>query len=113
MATCYDMCKAPIEITRNYILYRNRLIDSSSIRSFHTKGKRLMINSYKQNTSYPTMLVMFPSKEDAQKAFVVLKDTMYTPPPPVPTDVENSAGVAGAVLGVMLCALLAYMTWFI
>lgn len=111
MTIFYDMCKAPVEITKNYILYRNRLIDSSSITSIHTKGKRLMINSYRQNTSYPTMLVMFPSKEDAEKAFMGLKECLYTPAPDVPsTPSEDSTATAGVVLGVTLCALLGYLT---
>ncbi len=107
MATFNDMCKAPLEIAKGYVLYRNRLIDSSSITSFRTKGKRLMINSYKQNTSHPTMLVMFSSKEDAQRAFDGLRDALYTPvvsSPSAPS--EDKMSLIGMFLGIGVCVLL-------
>jgi hypothetical protein len=107
MATYNDMCKAPLEIAKGYILYRNRLIDSSSITSFRTKGKRLMINSYKQNTSHPTMLVMFSSKEDAQLAFDGLKDALYTPSVSSrSSSSEDNMNLIGMLLGIGVCALL-------
>lgn len=71
------MCNAPVDVTQNYVCYRNRLIDTSNIVNFHTKGKRLLINSYRQNDSYPTMLVMFSSKEDAKNAFEKMKSIFY------------------------------------
>lgn len=77
MATFYDMCNMPFEMTQNYVCYRNRLLDAYSIVNFHTKGKRLLINSYRQNTSYPTMLVMFPNREAALLAFEKMKDIFY------------------------------------
>jgi hypothetical protein len=77
MATFYDMCNMPFEMTQDYVCYRNRLLDANSIVNFHTKGKRLLINSYRQNTSYPTMLVMFPNKETALLAFEKMKDIFY------------------------------------
>lgn len=106
MATFNDMCKAPLEITKDYILYRNRLIDSSNITSFHTKGKRLMINSYKQNNSHPTMLVMFSSKDDAQRAFLGLRDALYSSPAASPTPSEDRMGLVGILLSIGVCALL-------
>lgn len=72
------MCNAPVEVTQNYISYRNRLIDANSIVNFKTKGKRLMINSYRQNNGYPTMLIMFTDKESAQNAFEKLKQIFYS-----------------------------------
>lgn len=107
MATFNDMCKSPLDITPQYVSYRNRLIDSSSITSFRTKGKRLMINSYKQNNSHPTMLVMFSSKEDAQRAFDGLRDVLYSSsPPPATTTSEDRMSLIGALMGVGLCFLM-------
>ncbi len=106
MATFNDMCKAPLEITKDYVLYRNRLIDSSTISSFRTKGKRLMINSYKQNTSHPTMLVMFSSKEDAEKAFLGLRDALYSSPSQSTPPSEERMGLIGMALGLAVCAML-------
>jgi hypothetical protein len=106
MATFNDMCKAPLEITKDYVLYRNRLIDSSTISSFRTKGKRLMINSYKQNTSHPTMLVMFSSKEDAEKAFLGLRDALYSSTSQSTPPSEERMGLIGMALGLAVCAML-------
>lgn len=36
-----------------------------------------MINSYRQNSELPTMLVMFSNKEDAQAAFEKVKNIFY------------------------------------
>jgi hypothetical protein len=86
MSSFTDMCKNTLEVTKDYVLYRNRLLDTKAISTFRTKGKRLMINSYKQNSGEPTMLVMFSSKEDAHSAFEGLKSTLY----PAPLASKNS-----------------------
>ncbi len=47
------------------------------IRTFQVKGKRLFINTYKQNTTVPTMCIFFDSKEQALDAFQTMKTTYY------------------------------------
>jgi hypothetical protein len=104
MSSFNDMCKNQLEVTKDYILYRNRLLDTKTISTFRTKGKRLLINSYKQNSGEPTMLIMFSSKDDAQRAFDGLKAILY-PQGSAPAS-EDNMGLAGALLGIALCGFL-------
>ena len=127
MANFYDMCNTPVEVTDSYICYRNRLIDMNSIVSFQTKGKRLMINSYRQNSEHPTMLIMFANKEDAQSAFQKMKTICYSNnqqykvtqstlvepivPPPTPSTVNPKPSELTGHLGFLVASicLIAYV----
>ncbi len=76
--TLYDNWGNPVEITRSYVSYRNRLVDIHLIHTFQAKGRKLLINTYKQNQMIPTMCVFFEDKEKAQNAYEQMKTVVYT-----------------------------------
>ena len=77
MPTVNDIWGNNVEITPSYVAHRNRLIDVHLIHTFQTKGKRLLINTFKQNEAVPTMCVFFNSKEKAEEAYQMMKDVYY------------------------------------
>lgn len=77
MSTLTDIWGNCFEVTPSYVAHRNRLIDVHLIHTFQAKGKRLLINTFKQNEAVPTMCVFFESKEKAQEAFEVMKQVYY------------------------------------
>lgn len=78
--TLTDMWGNDVEVTNKYISYRNRLIDIHLIQTFQVKGKRLLMNTFKQNCAVPTMCIFFSSKEDADAAYNELKTIWYPKP---------------------------------
>lgn len=74
-----DIWGNDVEITNSYVSHRNRLIDVHQIHTFQTKGKRLYINTYKQNQTVPTMCIFFDNKEKAQEAYQAMKEVYYGP----------------------------------
>lgn len=68
-----------VEITSSYVAHRSRLIDVHLIGTFQTKGRRLLINTFKQNEHVPTMCIFFDSKEKAEEAYQVMKEVYYGP----------------------------------
>lgn len=83
MPIVHDIWNNDVEITQGYVSHRNRLIDIHLIHTFQTKGKRLLINSFKQNECVPTMCIFFESKEKAEEAYEVMKVVYYGPLIPV------------------------------
>jgi hypothetical protein len=77
MPTVNDLWGHTLEVTPSYVAHRNRLIDVHLIHTFQTKGKRLLINTFKQNEAVPTMCIFFPSKETAEEAYQMMKDVYY------------------------------------
>ena len=72
-----DLWGNTLELTPSYVAHRNRLIDVHLIGTFQTKGKRLLINTFKQNEAVPTMCIFFDSKEKAQEAYTTMKQVYY------------------------------------
>jgi hypothetical protein len=83
MSIVHDIWGNDVEITQGYVAHRNRLIDIHLIHTFQTKGKRLLINTFKQNECVPTMCIFFDSKEKAEEAYQVMKGVYYGPLVPV------------------------------
>ena len=79
MSILNDIWGNEVILTKNYVSHRNRLIDIHLIGTFQAKGKRLYINTFKQNTSVPTMCVFFETKEKAEEAYHLMRDTYYGP----------------------------------
>ena len=73
MTTLRDTWGNEVEVTRDYISYRNRLVDMASVKTVQVKNKRMMINNFYQNACYPTMCIFFTDKEKAEEAFSVVK----------------------------------------
>lgn len=68
-----------VEITPSFVSHRNRLIDVHLIHTFQCKGKRLLINTFKQNEHVPTMCIFFDNKEKAEEAYQLMKEVYYGP----------------------------------
>jgi hypothetical protein len=79
MSILNDIWGNEVIVTKDYVSHRNRLIDVHLIQTFQAKGKRVYINTFKQNTSVPTMCVFFESKEKAQDAYTLMRDVYYGP----------------------------------
>lgn len=77
MSTIYDFWGNPVEITSSYVAYRNRIVDIHLIHTFQAKGRKLLINTYKQNQMIPTMCIFFKDKESAAEAYTEMKDVLY------------------------------------
>lgn len=75
--TLYDIWGNPVEISRSYVSYRNRIVDIHLIHTFQAKGRKLLINTYRQNQMIPTMCIFFEDKEKAQNAFEQMKAVVY------------------------------------
>ncbi len=114
MSIVYDLWNNPLEISKAYVAHRNRLIDVHLIHTFQAKGKRLLINTFKQNAAMPTMCIFFDSKEKALQAYDLMKQVYYGPAPLVTqdsdirVDMAYALMVAAMVLPVMLAILAAY-----
>lgn len=62
-----DAWNDPIIIVEaKYIEYRNRTIFNCVISEIRVKGRRVLINSYKTNTSEPKMTIICKNVEDAE-----------------------------------------------
>ena len=58
-----------VTVTSRYISYRTRVIDGSVIYEFRVKGRKVCINSYKQNGQFPTMCIHMATHDDAMKLY--------------------------------------------
>lgn len=72
-----DLWNNTFEVTPSYVAHRTRLIDVHLIHTFQAKGKRLLINTFKQNEHVPTMCIFFENKEKAQDAYEMMKGVYY------------------------------------
>jgi hypothetical protein len=79
MPILYDLWENPVEITQSYVSHRNRLIDIHLVHTFHAKGRKLLINTFKQNDHVPTMCIFFDNKEKAEEAYETMKEVYYGP----------------------------------
>lgn len=77
MPILYDIWENPVEITRSFVSHRNRLVDMHLIHTFQAKGRKLLVNTYKQNQSIPTMCIFFKDKQTAEKAYAEMKQIVY------------------------------------
>jgi len=102
MSTLTDIWGNTFEVTPSYVAHRNRLIDVHLIHTFQTKGKRLLINTFKQNEHVPTMCVFFDNKEKAEEAYESMKQVYYGVSPKslvqqVPPDMDITWSIFVAV----------------
>jgi len=58
-----------VTVTSRYISYRTRVIDGSVICEFRVKGRKVCINSYKQNSQFPTMCIHMSTHDDAMELY--------------------------------------------
>ncbi len=75
--TLHDVWGNPVEICRCHVSHRNRTVDMHLIHTFQAKGRRLLINTYKQNQMIPTMCIFFEDKEKALEAYQEMKKVVY------------------------------------
>jgi len=67
-----------ITVTPYYIEYRNRVINSSAIGEFCVRGKKFLVNSYKQNIALPTLCIHMTSHEEALYLYDTLLQNLYS-----------------------------------
>jgi hypothetical protein len=65
--TLHDRFGDEVQMGQWFIQYRNRMLDRVSVDEIRTKGNRLLINHFKNNTHSPTLCIHFESKEKAEK----------------------------------------------
>jgi predicted transcriptional regulator len=75
--TLHDAWGNAFEICRCCVSHRNRTVDMHLIHTFQAKGRKLLINTYKQNQSIPTMCIFFEDKEKALEAYQEMKKVVY------------------------------------
>ena len=114
MPTVHDIWGNDVEITNDYISHRNRLIDVHLIHTFHTKGKRLLVNTFKQNEHVPTMCIFFESKETAEQAYQVMKEVFYGHSKPLAlvtqdSDIRSDLGYAMFIAFMALPIIMAFV----
>jgi hypothetical protein len=105
MSTLTDIWGNTFEVTPSYVAHRNRLIDVHLIHTFQTKGKRLLINTFKQNEHVPTMCVFFENKEKAEEAYESMKQVYYGPSKMVrsqPSDISFGWDIFFAILPMLV-----------
>lgn len=76
-STFKDRYGDDVTVNANYILYRNRSIDMESMMEIRVKARSLLINSFKQNTTRPTMCIHFKTKEDAIRVHTTMLSRQY------------------------------------
>jgi hypothetical protein len=74
-----DIWDNELEITKEYVAHRQRLIDVNVIQTFQVKGRRLYINTFKQNEMVPSMCIFFENKEKAEEVYQMMKEFYYGP----------------------------------
>jgi hypothetical protein len=79
MSIVHDIWENELEITKGYVAHRHRLIDVNLIQTFQVKGRRLYINTFKQNEMVPSMCIFFENKEKAEEAYQMMKEVYYGP----------------------------------
>jgi len=79
-----------VTVTSRYISYRTRVIDGSVICEFRVKGRKVCINSYKQNGQFPTMCVHMATHDDAMELYNSMMAHWY---PDGDEDEEGEGGV--------------------
>jgi hypothetical protein len=62
---CQDAWDNDVTVCNNFLTYRMRSIDISSINEMKVKGKRFYINHYKENTCLPKMCVICKNNDKA------------------------------------------------
>jgi hypothetical protein len=106
MSTIYDFWENPVEITRTHVSYRNRTLDVHLIHTFQAKGRKLLINTYKQNQMIPTMCIFFKDKEAAVEAYDTMMSVMY---PQKPAEKSFSSCEAMTYILVSVAAPVAFL----
>ena len=109
MPTVNDLWGHTLEVTPSFVAHRNRLIDVHLIHTFQAKGKRLLINTFKQNEAVPTMCIFFASKEKAEEAYQMMKNVYYGDSSLVSqkSSIQHDVGLAILVASFLLPIVLA------
>lgn len=63
-----DHAGETLHLNNHYVRHGNRVIDASSIASVRVKKNKILFNSFKENTTLPTLAVTFKKDSDAVHA---------------------------------------------
>ena len=78
-----------VEINPQFLCYRNRVIDVSSISTYQTKSRKVTVNTFKQNSSLPTMCIWFKTTDEAKSALATMTRVLYGVESECPPPQEN------------------------
>jgi len=69
-----------MHVTPDFLKYRDRVLNTSDVRTLHLKGRRVLVNHFKGNTCVPTMCVHFAEKTLAVDALNTIQGILWNLP---------------------------------
>ena len=69
-----------MHVSPDFLKYRDRIINTSDVRTLHMKGRRVLVNHFKSNMSVPTMCVHFAEKTLAVQALNTIQSILWNLP---------------------------------
>jgi hypothetical protein len=72
-----DAFGGSIQVTPEFLRYRDRIVGVSDIRTVHVKGRRVLVNHFNGNMSAPTMCVHFEDKAAARAALNTIHSILW------------------------------------
>jgi hypothetical protein len=72
-----DAYGGSLQVTPEFLRYRDRIIGVHDVRSLHLKGRRVLVNHFKGNMSVPTMCVHFEDKAAAAAALNTIHSLLW------------------------------------
>lgn len=72
-----DAYGGSLQVTPEFLRYRDRIVGSNDVRTLHIKGRRVLINHFKANMNVPTMCVHFEDKAAAIAALTTIHSILW------------------------------------
>lgn len=72
-----DAFGGSLQVTPDFLKYRDRIISTSDVRTVHVKGRRVLLNHFKSNMNVPTMCVHFADKDSAARALNTIHSILW------------------------------------
>lgn len=75
-----DAWDCPITISNGLFKYRNRVIDTITFVEIRLKGKRVLINHYKENKDSPRAIIVCADSDAAKLLYEYILEKVYLVP---------------------------------
>jgi hypothetical protein len=66
-----------MHVNPDFLKYRDRVLNTSDVRTVHVKGRRVLVNHFKGNMNVPTMCVHFADKDAAANALNCIQSIVW------------------------------------
>lgn len=66
-----------MHVNPDFLKYRDRVLNTSDVRTVHLKGRRVLVNHFKGNMNVPTMCVHFADKDAAANALNCIQSVVW------------------------------------